>query len=65
MLNDNSISFDGNIIKQSSAVMLSWEEFVNVFIDDPKMARRDKIFKQYIIKQHNRYIVELSTVRQQ
>jgi hypothetical protein len=25
MLNDNSISFDGNIIKQSGAIMLSWE----------------------------------------
>lgn len=61
MLNDNSISFDGSFIKQAGAVILSWEEFVKIFIDQPKMARRYKIFKEY-----NRYLVELSsTVRQQ
>lgn len=65
MLKNNPISFDGSYIKEVTAVVLSWDDFVKVFIDDPKMARRDKIFKQYIIKQHNRYIVELSTVRQQ
>jgi hypothetical protein len=57
MLNDNSISFDGSFIKQAGAVILSWEEFVKIFIDQPKMARRDKIFKEY-----NRYLEDLTEI---
>ncbi len=59
MLKNNPISFDGSYIKEVAAVVLSWDDFVKVFIDDPKMARRDKIFNEY-----KRY-PESSTVRQQ
>ena len=47
MLKNNPISFDGSYIKEVAAVVLSWDDFVKVFIDDPKMARRDKIFNEY------------------
>ncbi len=57
MLKNNPISFDGSYIKEVTAVVLGWDDFVKVFIDDPKMARRDKIFNEY-----KRYLEDLTEI---
>jgi len=57
MLPDNYFNFEGNYIKEIGAVIFSWEAFVKVFVLEPKMAKRDKIFREY-----NRYLEDLSEI---
>jgi hypothetical protein len=57
MVMDNPIDFEGYFIREIGAGKLSWEYFVNIFVDEPKMAKRYKIFKEY-----NTYLEDLNII---